>query len=346
MNNGRSQIIRESSMKNLTLVSFILLLLLASCQKKTEPVPVGQMSEYRDPGYGFTIQYPQEWKQLGTTGKAVFVKSQEVLNRFLDPTTGEPGAEVSVEVIRYQGKPLGAIVQSAKDDMKAAGMEVSPDQEVAAAGKQAPRVPYLIKATTKTNITGYQIFVPGDTAVYKLDFVGYGDQFTAHQAVFDAMLKSFQIPVVVAKRPDVWQASATLETVSNSPAFTMEYPDNLGVATIPAKEKANKDYVLELRADRKDCSIHIDVFGAKALTVDKVWAQNKGKYKAKGTGETTIDGAKSYWVDYSPVKDISSRAYFVVKNDKVIRISLNWFTPQKDVYFTVFEKCVKSIKLK
>src|SRR5258706_458928 len=221
MNKGRSQLIRESSMKYFALTCFLLILLLPGCEKKTAPVVVGQMSEYRDPGYGFSIQYPQEWKQLGTTGKAVFVKSQEVLNRFLDPTTGEPGGEVSV----------------------------------------------------------------------------------------------------VAKKPDVWQASANLETVSNSPVFTMQYPDNLGVASVTAREKANKDYVLELRADRQDCSIHIDVFGAQKLTVDKVWAQNKGKYKAKGTGETTIDGAKAYWVDYSPVKDISSRAYFAVKNDKVVRIS-------------------------
>jgi hypothetical protein len=333
-------------MKYVALVCLLLILLLSACEKKTEPVPVGQMSEYRDPGYGFTIQYPQEWKQLGTTGKAVFVKSQEVLNRLMDPTAGEPGAAVTVEVIRYMGKPLGDVVQSAKDEMKQANMELSPDQVVPVAGKQAPMVPYLIKATSKTNIFGHQVFVPGDTAVYKLDFEGYGDQYAAHVPVFEAMLKSFQIPVVVAKKADVWQASANLETVSNSPAFTMQYPDNLAIAAVPPKEKANKDFVLELRADRQDCSIHIDVFGAKNLTVDKVWAQNKGKYKSKGTGETTIDGAKTYWVDYSPVKDISSRAYFAVKNDKVIRISLNWFTPQKDIYFPVFEKCVKSIKLK
>lgn len=56
-------------MKYVALVCLLLILLLSACEKKTEPVPVGQMSEYRDPGYGFTIQYPQEWKQLGTTGK-------------------------------------------------------------------------------------------------------------------------------------------------------------------------------------------------------------------------------------------------------------------------------------
>lgn len=333
-------------MKYIYFGCFLLLLAFQACEKKTEPVPVGPVNVYRDPGYGFKIEYPQEWKQLGTTGKAVFVKSQEVLNRFIDPTTGEPGAQVTVEVIRYGGKPLQQIVQSAKDDMKQANMELSPDQEVTVTGKQAPKVPYLIKATTKTNIYGYQIFAPGDTAVYKLEFEGYGDQFAAHQAVFDAMLKSFEMPVVVAKLPDVWQPSANLETLTNSPFFTMQYPDNLGIAPLTARDKENKDYVVEMRADRQDCSIHIDVFGAKKLTVDKVWEQNKGKYKSKTTGQTTIDGEKAYWVDYSLRKDIGSRAYFVVKNDKVIRISLNWYAPQKEIYFPVFEICVKSIKLK
>ena len=96
----------------------------------------------------------------------------------------------------------------------------------------------------------------------------------------------------------------------------------------------------------KKCSIHIDVFGAKKLTVDKVWEQNKGKYKAKGTGTSIIDGEKTFWVDYTPMASVNSRAYFVVKNDKVVRTTVNYFAPQKEIYFTVFENAVKSIKLK
>ena len=341
MNNGHT--IMESPMKVLIAICFLLFLGAAGCEKKTEPVPVGEMNEYRDPGYGFKIHYPKEWKQLGTTGKAVFAKSQEVLNRLQDPRSGEPGAAVTVEVIRYQGRAFPDILQTAKDEMKQSNFQLSPDQPVTVAGRQASQVPYQIQATTKTNIYGHQIFVPGDTCVYKLDFEGYGEQYQTHAAVFNAMLSSFEIPVVVAKKPDVWQASANLETLDAPPYFTMQYPDDLVIAPTT---KGDKDYVKELRADRLDCSIHIDVFGAKGLTVDKVWAQNKGKYKSKTSGETTIGGAKAFWVDYSTRKDISSRAYFVVKNDKVIRVTLNWYTPQKDIYFPEFEKCVKSIKLK
>ncbi|TLY30684.1 MAG: hypothetical protein E6K56_06530 [Ignavibacteria bacterium] len=112
-------------MKVLIAICFLLLLGASGCEKKTEPVPVGEMNEYRDPGYGFKIHYPIEWKQLGTTGKAVFAKSQEVLNRLQDPRTGEPGGAVTVEVIRYQGKPFPDILQAAKDDMKQSNFQLN-----------------------------------------------------------------------------------------------------------------------------------------------------------------------------------------------------------------------------
>jgi len=148
--------------------------------------------------------------------------------------------------------------------------------------------------------------------------------------------------VIVAKRPDIWQPSANLDTYKCD-FFTMEYPDNLEF--VDAK-KGNFDLAMERRADRFDCTIHIDVFGAKGLMVEKVWEQNKGTYKATATGNATIDGNKTIWVNDSPRKDINRRTYFVVKNDKVIRATLTWYTPQKDVYFPVFEKSVNSIKLK
>jgi len=55
-------------------------------------------------------------------------ESQEVLNRLQDPRSGEPGAAVTVEVIRYQGKAFPDLLQTAKDDMKQSNFELSPDQ--------------------------------------------------------------------------------------------------------------------------------------------------------------------------------------------------------------------------
>ena len=330
-------------MKSSLLVFLVLTLVLPGCEKKIEPVPVGQMTEYRDPGFGFKVKYPAQWINLGTTGKAVFAKSQDVLNKFLDPTTGEEGAQVIVEAIPFSGKTPTDIIQGVKNDMKQMTAQIGPDSQVTVAGKPATRFPYTIQATTKTNIYGYQIFVPGDTVLFRLDFEGYGDQFAAHREVFDAVQASFQLPAYVPKKSTVWQASGNLETFS-SPFFTLRYPENLN--PVDVKKGPKDDFAMEMRADRLDCSIHIDVFGAQKLTVEKVWDQNKAAYHARSNGKTTIDGQPTIYADYAPRKDISSRVYFTVKNDKVIRITINYYTPQKDAYWPVFENMVKSITLK
>ncbi len=331
-------------MKSFLIAGILLALAIAGCEKKIEPVQVGQMSEYRDPAYGFRIQYPADWKQLGTTGKAVFARSQEVCNKFLDPTTGEEGGQVTVEVLKLGGKSPADAIQSSKEDLKQLPtLTLSPDEQMTIAGKSSVKVPYVIKVTSKTNITGYQIYVQGDTAIYRLEFEGYGDQYGAHAAVFDTMLKSFVPPVVVLKKPDVWAPAGTTETFTSN-FFTMDIPENLEVVDV--KKGPKDDLAMERRADRLDCSIHTDVFGAQKLPVEKVWNQNKGRYNIRGTGQTKIDGENAIWGDYSPRKDIGSRVYFVVKNDKVIRVTINYFAPQKEIYFPVFEKCVASIKLK
>ena len=332
-------------MKTFFVLGMLVGLFFMGCEKKIEPVKVGELNDYRDPAYGFKIQYPKEWKQLGTAGKAVFAKSQEVLDKFMDPRSGEAGATVSVEVIQYDGKKFDDIVSAAKEDMKQADYQLDANgaQAMQLSGKPATMIAYSIKATTKTNIYGHQIFVAGDTAIYKLDFEGYGDQYAANVPVFDTMKSTFAAPIIEIKKPDVWNPSPNMSVYPGGTFFTMQYPENLEPVQV---SKGNNDYAMEMRADRRDCSIHIDVFGAKKLTVEKVWEQNKGRYKAKATGNSTIDGNTAIWVDYSVMKDINSRAYFVVKNDKVIRTTINYFAPQKDVYFPVFEKCVNSIKLK
>lgn len=327
-----------------TILSLILVaLLLFGCgEQKIELIPVGEMNQYSDPGYGFKINYPKDWKNLGTTGKAVFAKSQEILDKFLDPRTGIEGEQVTVEVIPFAGKTPADLIQTIKDDLKQQNAELQPDQQLTVAGKSSVMFQYRIQATTKTSIFGHQVLVQGDTALYKLDFEGYGAQHGMCANINDTMLKSFEPPIVVAKKPDVWNPATNL-SVYDSKYFSIKYPDNMEFVDV---KKGNNDFTMEMRADRRDCSIHIDVFGAKALTVDKVWDQNKSKYHAKATGTTTLDGNKSYWVDYSPMANINSRAYFVVKSDKVVRVTVNWFAPQKDIYFSTFEKSVNSLKLK
>src|ERR1700690_1263682 len=151
-------------MKTFLVLGILFVMLFVSCEKKIEPVKVGELNDYRDPAYGFKIKYPVEWKQLGTAGKAVFVKSQEVLDKFLDPRSGEAGAQVSVEVIQYDGKKFNDIFSAAKEDMKQANYQLDAngtrtDDSMQLSGKPARMIAYSLKVTTKTSIFGHQIFV-------------------------------------------------------------------------------------------------------------------------------------------------------------------------------------------
>ncbi|HLB00666.1 MAG TPA: hypothetical protein VJO14_04705 [Bacteroidota bacterium] len=331
-------------MKSLNLNIVILALLFPWGCGKTEvvPVPVGNMNEYKDRGYGFSIRYPEQWIQLGAVGRALFTESQEMADKFIDPSKGIEGGRVLVEVFPFNEMSAGDAIAAGESTLKTGQADLSPQTEVTVGGKKSVKIPYSIQATSKTKIYGYEIYVPGDTATYKLTVEGYGDQFKAYTGVFDSMVASFKLPVVVLTKPDVWQASPSMSSLDTK-YFVLPYPENMEFVDV---KKGDKDYVVELKADRQDVTLHIDVFGAVGLTADKVWEQNKGRYRARGTGQTTVDGQKTYWVDYSPMTNVSSRAYFTVKNDKVIRTTLNWFAPKKEIYFPVLEGMVKSIRLK
>jgi len=333
-------------MKAYCVLSILAFLLIGCSEKKVAPLPVGEMNEYRDPGFGFHIKYPKDWKQFGAAGKAVFAQSQEVIEKFQNPTGGIEGTMVIVEVIPIRGTTADAIEQKGKEDLKQTwqNIEIQPDiGPLTVAGKQAPIVGYSVPVSAKKKIVAADLYVIGDTAVYKFSQMFFGvDQVTMYTPIINAMINSFEVPAVVVKS-DAWQSSTNLETYPSN-FFTLQYPDNLNI--VPVKKGAKDDLAMEMRADRLDCSIHIDVFGAQKLTVEKVWEQNKNAYRAKSSDKTTIGGEPAIWADYSPRKDISSRVYFTVKNDKVIRITINYFTPQKEIYFTVFENIVKSMKLK
>ena len=54
-----------------TAIAVLFGLLIVGCggQKTVTPIAVGEMQEYRDPLYGFRIQFPKGWKNQSESGK-------------------------------------------------------------------------------------------------------------------------------------------------------------------------------------------------------------------------------------------------------------------------------------
>ncbi|MDP2207730.1 MAG: PsbP-related protein [Bacteroidota bacterium] len=331
-------------MKKYILISSILLIAIVffSCGKKMEPVKVEKFKDYKDQMYGFKIQYPEKWLQLGQTGNAQFYQSQGVKDKFIYPgQPGELGTEVLVQIKNLEGKTFDDFANELRDDIKQSGRIDSETNETIK-DKPAIRMNFTIPITTKMNLEGYKYIFQVDTLIYTLSFSGFGEWFGAHTGVFAAMLNSFQLPAPVVKTVEGWTASTNLGKYE-TPFFVINYPDNLNFMSV---DKGKFDFAAELRADRQDCSIRWDVFDAQDLPVEKVFDQNKVRYKMKSSGEIVVDGQKTMFLNYTSMKDVESRGYFVVKNNKVIRITINWFNPQKQNYLTPFENIVTTMKLK
>jgi len=331
---------------NITLATgaILLALLISGCggEKKVEPVRVGEMDTYRDPGYGYSLQFPKGWVANTQVGRASFYNVQDVDKKFLDPTGQYPdGVMILVDLIHTAtpDQEMKRIVE----EMTKNGFILTPEQPVTIGGKPGTKFTYTGVWSKSVKEAGQHIYIPTDTLLYDIRFAGFSGLYEAHSAVFDASLASFQFPKPVTPGRDATLPSETMAEYSGK-FFSFQYPDNFNFINT-AKGK-NDEEVVELRGVRQDCSIRFNVFPAKGLTVEKVYDQNKGSYKATATGKVTIGGQPVLWLSYLAGTNVERRFYFMVKSDKVYRITTDWYRPQREDYLAAYDKLIASVKIK
>ena len=326
----------------LSLCTLLIILCLAGCggEKKMESVKPGEMETYRDPGFGFSIQYPKGWMPNAEVGRAGFYSSQDVDKKFLDQTGPFPdGCMIGVTIIRSTNPDTAKKIM---DDMSKNGFVVTKPESLTVGGKPGVRYGYSGLYTKTIKETGQHIYVPSDTVIYDIRCAGFGGYFDAYKAVFDASIATLQFPKPVVPGRDQTLPSETMAEI-NGKLFSLQYPENFSGVSVP---KGQNEEVIELRGVRQDCSIRVEVFGAKGLTVEKVFDQNKGKFKATATGKATVAGLPAPWLTYSAGPNVDRRFYFMVKNDKVFRVTMDWYRPQREEYLQAYDKTINSLKIK
>jgi hypothetical protein len=337
--------VMKSAARVLGVISAALLigLLIAGCggKKTVTPAPVGEMQDYRDPQYGFHLQFPKGWANSSEAGKTRIYNSLEGGQRFVAPTDNLPdGAMISVDVVKT---PTPA---SSKDsilaELKNPGYTILQEGTTTVDGKPATSVVYTAAYSKTSKLQQMHVIVLLDTLFYKISYGGFGDQYALNQLVFEAVTKSFQFPVPVEKGRDQTLPS-TMFTDYDAKLFSLQYPENFNFVDVA---KGNNELALNLRGVRQDCSIQFIVFGAKGLTVEKVVAQNKAKFPGSSEGKATINGLPAITLSLTAAKDVERRVYFVVKNDKVYRIIMDWYKPQREEYLAAYDKVLQSIKIK
>jgi hypothetical protein len=317
---------------------------LSGCSKGNQELPlvkVGEMDTYRDPGYGFSLSYPKGWVASTQVGRAAFYNVQDVDQKFIDALGQHPdGVMFMVDVITSSSP--GEDKARALEEMKKSGFVLLPEEPFTVGGKNGSRVSYTGQWSKNVKESGEHVYVNVDTVIYDFKIAGFGGQYEAHVDVFKAMLASFQFPKpVVPGRDETLPSDNTSDY--NGKLFSMQYPENYDVESAP---KGNNDEVFALRGQRRDCSIRVDVFGAQKLTVEKVVEQNKGKYPGSSEAKTTIGGNPSITLTYTPAREIERKVYFSVKNDKVYRIMMDLYKPQRDVYGPAYDRVISSFKFK
>ena len=313
-----------------------------SSDKKVTVLPVGAMDEYRDPGYGFVVKYPKGWVVDTQVGRARFYSVQGSDMKFRDPTTADypDGAMISVDVTKTTTPADDQ--KKLTDEMAKIGIQLGKPEPITVGGKPGTRITYKAKYTSTSLMTGEHIYIPLDTLLYDIELAGFGTLYDAHTAIFAAVKDAFVFPKPVEKGRDQTLPSETMSEYQSA-YFTVQYPENYNFETVP---KGNNDLAVSLRGANKYCAIQFTVFGAKELTLEKVFDQNKGKFPGAVSGKATVGGQPAMTLTYSAAKEVERRFYFIVKNDKVIRITMDWYKPQRTDYLAAYEKVLSSIKFK
>jgi hypothetical protein len=310
--------------------------------KTVTPVAVGQLQEYRDPLYGYHFRYPQGWIAGGEAGRTRIYSSVEAGQRFVDPLGAYPdGVMIAIDVFKTATPDQQKATLIA--ELKSSGRVLTAETQSTIGGKPATTIAYTANWSKQVKEAGDHIYVVLDTLLYDITLAGFGEQYSANRLIWDTTTKSFEFPKPVEKGRDQTLPSESF-TDYDAKLFTFQYPDNFNFDNAIAK--GNNELALGLRGVRLDCSIQFIVFGAKGLTVEKVVDQNKAKYPGAASGKATISGQPALTLTYTPAKEVERRVYFVVKGDKVYRVIMDWFKPQREQYLAAYEKVIQSIKIK
>lgn len=326
--------------------SLIVAVLMIGCSKEAQPVQIAGWERYQEPYFKAHFAHPKGWHMLSEGNKISYYSTPEAVDKFYDPTSkGKIGIQLMVSYEKMEApKSLEDVVASWKSDMENSGFTIASTEAVIIDSTPGTKIHYRGVFDEQTTLEAIRAMTVKDTVLYIIHYGAFNELFAPNTFLFDSLLASVKLyrPKPAGEVVDVKPSSSFVEFSNN--VLSISYPDNFE-PTFPTP-KGEVQFSLELRGYRADCSIHIDVLPAKGLTVEKVVEQNQKYYKSKSRGTTTFDGTNVIYLNYSPTRNIDSRVYFMVKNDRVYRMIFNIYQPMKNDYLPAFEKTIASVRVK
>ncbi len=346
----------EASLKGVSMKGRISLLLLAlllvasllpGCGKKQGALQIPGWELYQDTYYGINFKYPQGWPVTQEAGRFSVYSSQNVINRFYDfAAEGPDGIRIVVSTQKMDTlQTLEEYVARLSGNLKSFGFDITATEAATLSGVPGTLVHYKGAVDAKNVIEALQVTAMRDSTLFSVKFEAFNQLFTPGKAVFDTVVATLHLPKPKSEMTQEELAAPAPDFVKfENDRLTVQHPSNFEVAM--PKPKAPSEFALDLKGYRQDSYVHIDVIPAQGLSAEKVVEQNAKFFKQTSRGAATVSGVNTTYINYSQVRDIQSRVYFLVKNDKLYRVIFNYYAPMRDVYLPVFEKTVGSLVVK
>jgi hypothetical protein len=323
------------------------LALILGCSQKTGQSKIAAWEQYTNTDLRVGFRYPAGWVLDPQGNRFTAYSSNDVIERFLDPEMkGKDGSRLVIAFDKMDTlKTLDQAIEAARNTLTQSGFDISEVTPRQIQGKPGTQLHYSGFVDAKNKFEALQAIVIQDSFLCTIKFEAFNKFFQEGVQAFDTALVSVMLPESKKKLSPEDEAKPSPDFMPyDGPQVKLSYPKNFNVET-PAP-KAPVLFSLDVKGLRQDCNIRLDVLPAQNLALDKVIEQNAKFYKETSRGETVIDGAKAVFLNYSQVKGIQSRVYFMVKNDKIYRILFNYFGAMKADFLPAFEKTVASIALK
>ena len=331
------------------ITTFLLLALLVviGCERHAAPVPIEELELIKDDVRKFEVKVPQNWTHQILKGELILASANpKTTKRFLDFSKGEGGAKVELRAVQITDstRVMDSLIKNSKVTFED-GLDRYEIENATLGGKPAKKL-WVAFDQEDGQFRSEAYFAENDSVVTILTLAAFGATFDDYKDEFAQIISS----VKLARRPDAPKGPDTLAPTGpqppsdtlrrfSSPQFVIQIPQNFDGKRLSGAGIESVNFV----GSRRDCNIQVDVFDAsKQKALDKILLQNKPNYGGKDPFSTNIGGQKGAYFEYAPTSKINSRAYFVLNNKKLYRITMNWYKPDEKLYLPVFEKCIKS----
>lgn len=331
----------------LLLVLLLVALVLPGCGGKQGNLKISGWELYQDTYYGINFKYPQGWQVTQEGGRFSVYSSQDVISRFYDFTAkGPDGVRIVVSTQKMDTlQTLDEHVAQLSSNLKGFGFDIVATEPATLDGVPGTLVHYKGAVDAKNVIEAVQVTAMRDSSVFAVKFEAFNKLFTPGKAAFDTVVATLHLPKPKGEMTQEELSAPAPDFVKFENArLSIQHPSNFEAA-VP-KPKAPTEFAMDIKGYRQDSFVHVDVMPAKGLSADKVVEQNAKFFKETSRGTATVSGVSTAYINYSQVKDIQSRVYFLVKNDKIYRVIFNYYAPMRNVYLPAFEKTVASLVLK